>query len=133
MKNLVVLLLFVSSLFGAKVVETRWLEGQDFPTYLKERNISTDFIQDIGEQDRQFLSEIQGGEKFYELYTGKGKLLQALIPIGEEMQIKIARDEKSEDYTFDIVPISYASREYEVVISITTNPHVDIMNATNNW
>ena len=132
MKHFLVLLLLVSSLFGAKVVETRWLEGQDFSTYLQERNISTDFIQDIKGHDKQFLSEIQGGVKFYELYTSEGKLLQALIPIGEEMQIKISRGEERGNYTFDIVPISFANREYEVVIPIEMNPQIDIMEATNN-
>ncbi|MEA3419438.1 MAG: peptidoglycan DD-metalloendopeptidase family protein [Campylobacterota bacterium] len=132
MKYLLVLLLLVSSLFGAKVVETRWLEGQTFSVYLEERNISTGLIREIEANDRQFLSEIQDGVKFYELYTREGKLLQSLIPVGEEMQIQIVRDETNGEYLFDIIPISYGSREYSVVIPIEMNPQIDIMGATNN-
>lgn len=132
MKTLLLLLLLVSALLGAKAVETRWLMGQSFSGYLVDRNTSIGLIRNIDEDDRQFLSEIQGGIKFYELFSKEGTLLQALIPIGEEMQIQIVREDEDGKYSFDIIPIIFTKREYQVVTDIQSNPHMDIKKSTNN-
>ncbi len=132
MKTFVIFLLLLSFSFGARAVESRWMEGQTFSGYLADRNASVGLIRNIGADDRQFLSEIRSGEKFYELFSKDGTLLQALIPIGEEMQIQIIWEGEDEEYAFDIVPISYIEREHKVVIPIQKNPHSDVSRATNN-
>ena len=132
MKILTLFIILISSIFGARAVESRWLDGQSFSAYLAERNASIGFIQNINEDDRKFLSEIEGGVKFYELFSRDGTLLQSLIPIGEEMQIQIVREDKGGGYSFDIVPISYVEREHQALVSIQSNPHSDISRATNN-
>ena len=132
MKTLILFLLLLSFVFGARAVESRWLEGQSFSGYLADRNASVGLIRDIDEDDREFLSEIQDGIKFYELFSQDGMLLQALIPIGEEMQIQIVREGESKEYSFDIVPINYIEREHKVLIPIQKNPHTDVSRATNN-
>ncbi len=132
MKTLILFLLLLSFVFGARAVESRWLEGQSFSGYLADRNASVGLIRNISKDDRQFLSEIRSGEKFYELFSREGTLLQALIPIGEEMQIQILHEGEGDEYSFDIVPISYIDREHKAVIAIQTNPHTDVSRATNN-
>jgi len=101
MRPIVLFLIIVASLGAARVVETRWLEGEVFTKYLEERKVPVSLINSIDDLDKQFFSEIQIGMKFYELFSRDGTLLQALIPIGEEMQIQIARDEKSGKYSFN--------------------------------
>ena len=132
MRAIILFLFLMSTLFAARVVESRWLEGQSFSGYLAQRNIPIDLDHDVQEADREFLSEIEGGVKFYELFAEDGTLLQALIPLGEEMQIQIVRKADSKKYGFDIVPINYTEREHMAVISIQSNPHSDIVRATNN-
>jgi len=132
MKILVLCLILLSSVWGARVVESYWLEGQVFSRYLEERDIPAGLLQRIDEEDKKFLLEIQSGEKFYELFDEVGRLLQAFIPIGEEMQIQVVREADSGSYSFDIVPIAFADHEHKVVIPIQSNPHSDIMQATNN-
>ena len=132
MRFLLLLLLSLSLLCGARAVETRWLEGQSFSGYLSDRNASIGLIRNIDKDDRKFLSEIQGGVRFYELFSKEGILLQSLIPIGEEMQIQIVREGEGGKYSFDIVPINSVSREHQAVISIQSNPHTDVSKATNN-
>jgi murein DD-endopeptidase MepM/ murein hydrolase activator NlpD len=119
-------------LMGAKVVESHWREGQAFVSYLKAREISDTIIYDMNVEDRELLSEIQDGIGFYELYSDEGRLLQSLIPIGEEMQIKVALDEESDVYTFDIIPIHVKRTEHTLVLPITSNPTADVLKATNN-
>jgi hypothetical protein len=131
MKTLILSIILLSSLFGARVVETRWLKGQSFSGYLADRNASIGLIRNLDEDDRKFLSDIEGGVKFYELFDGEGVLLQALIPLGEEMQIQIVREGAGGHYSFDIVPSNYVEREHKVVIPVKVNPHTDISRATN--
>jgi len=132
MKILLVFFSLFSLMYGARVVESRWLEGQSFSGYLSDRNASVGLIRNISADDKQFLSEIQSGEKFYELFSRDGTLLQALIPIGEEMQIQIIREKGEATYSFDIVPINYVEREHKALIPIRSNPHTDVSRATNN-
>jgi len=132
MRVFILFVVMFATLFAARVVETRWLEGQSFSGYLAQRNIPVDLNHAIHEEDRQFLSEIESGVKFYELFARDGTLLQALIPLGEEMQIQIVREDDGKQYSFDIVPIKYTEREHKAVISIQSNPHSDIVRATNN-
>ncbi len=128
MKWLFICSLFLSSLFGAVSVETKWAEGDTFSDYLQKHEIPQWLIKNIDDEDKQFLSEIQSGIKVFELYTKEGELLQSLIPIGREMQIQVFKDEEHDRYVFDIIPIIYGIREHDVVMPITVSPYSDIVN-----
>src|SRR5210317_957368 len=129
LRNIVVWILISSSLFGAKVTIERWEKGKTFSDYLTSRDISTELLNDISKTDIKFLSEIEGDQLFYELKDANGILEQALIPIGEEMQIRLAKDRGSESYSFDIIPIEYKEEEYSATVTIEKNLHTDITNA----
>lgn len=129
LKNILVWIFISSSLFGAKVTHERWGKGETFSEYLTSRNISTDLLNDVSETDIRFLSEIEGDQLFYELKDTAGTLEQALIPIGEEMQIRLAKERGSDVYSFDIIPIEYKEKEYGATIAIEKNLHTDITNA----
>ena len=109
-------ILISSSLFGAKVTLERWGKGETFSDYLTSRDISTELLNDISKTDIKFLSEIEGNQLFYELRDADDTLEQALIPIGEEMQIRLAKEHDSDTYHFDIIPIEYQEEEYCIII-----------------
>ena len=132
MKVFIIFLSLLSLMFGARAVESTWAEGKTFSGYLVEHNVSVGLIQNIDPDDMQFLSEIRNGEKFHELFSKYGTLLQSLIPIGEEMQIQIVRDREGKEYSFDIVPIHYTEHEHKAVVPIQSNPQKDLLRATNN-
>jgi hypothetical protein len=129
LKNILVWILISSSLFGAKVTLERWEKGQTFSDYLNSRDISTELLNDISKTDIKFLSEIEGDQLFYELKDTYDTLEQALIPIGEEMQIRLAKARDSDVYSFDIIPIEYKEEEYSATVTIEKNLHTDIINA----
>lgn len=128
LKNIVVWILISSSLFGAKVIQERWGKGETFSHYLISRDISTGILNDISETDLLFLSEIQGNQLFYELRDTNGILEQALIPLGQEMQIRLAKERGSDNYSFDIIPIEYKEKEYSATVTIEQNLYTDIKN-----
>jgi murein DD-endopeptidase MepM/ murein hydrolase activator NlpD len=119
------------TLFGAEVLEKRWKVGETFSDYLIRNKIPLALIGQIRADDIEYLSEIQGGEKFYELREGS-TLLQALIPIGEEMQIEIIQDLKTKKYKFDIKPIIYKKVKDSVVVKIKKSCYQDLLKLTNN-
>jgi murein DD-endopeptidase MepM/ murein hydrolase activator NlpD len=128
---LIVILFFNTSLFGAEVLESRWRDGETFSDYLIRKGVPLSLIGKIPADDIEYLSEIQSGERFYELKDGD-RLLQALIPIGEEMQIEIVQNLKTKKYQFDIKPILYKDIKGSVVVELKKNCYLDIYHLTNN-
>jgi len=103
--RIILIWLFVTAaFFSAEISQKKWEKGVTFSRYLEKNEISVSLLKRISASDSQFLSEIQAGERFYELRE-EGRLLQALIPLGEEMQIHLFRDIKGERFHFDIIPI----------------------------
>ncbi len=132
MKRLLILTLFISLLMGADVLEKRWVANETFSDYLIKNKIGLSLIRQISSDDIKYLSEIQAGERFYELRDDNGTLLQALIPIGEEMQIELIQDLKTKKYKFDIKPILYKEVKDSVVVEIKRNCYKDLLELTNN-
>lgn len=126
LKSVIVLMMCTHLIFAAKLSESRWKKGETFSQYLNSRSVHPDVLKSISKSDIKFLSDIQSGQTFYELKDNDGTLLQALIPIGEEMQIRLANEGKSGVFNFDIIPIAYKEAEYDATVSITKNVHVDI-------
>ncbi len=104
-------------LFAAEISQKKWKSGEAFSTYLEKNHIPVSLLKRISKEDLQYLSEIQAGERFYELREGRA-LLQALIPVGEEMQIHLFRDIRGETYHFDLTPI--VCREFSDTVSFIT-------------
>ncbi len=120
--------IFLSIFFISKASQVNssiWEKGETFSEYLQRNNISLKLLKTISEDDAKYLLEIHSGETFFELKEGS-KLLQALIPIGEEMQIQIYKDIKDDKYHFDIIPIVYRKVKDIAVVDIHKNCSIDI-------
>lgn len=120
-----------SFVWGAQVKLSTWKPGETFSDYLQRYGIPQALLRSISPEDSKYLSEIQGDESFYEL-LGDGKLIQALIPIGEEMQIQLTRDLLNGQYHFDIIPIVYRKIDDQVLIEIRKSCYSDIERLTGN-
>jgi len=128
-KSIVLVFLLSHTLFAAKMTIGTWKKGETFSQYLNTRSIHPEILKSISKEDLKFLSEIQGQQTFYELKDKNGELEQALIPIGAEMQIRVAKERKTGIYGFDIIPIEYKQEEYNAHVIIHSNPHKDIKKA----
>lgn len=126
------MLLFVTVLlFSARIDKKIWNTGEVFSTYLEKNTGSVSLLKSIKGTDLQYLSEIQAGVVYQELREHE-KLLQALIPIGEEMQMHLYKDIKSNRYYFDIIPIVYKKIEDGVCFTINSSFYQDLNNCTKN-
>jgi len=130
MKISIVLILVSSFLFSAKSIHHIWEKGKTFSQYLRSHNISLDLLESISKDDHKYLSEIESGHIFYELKNKNDELLQALIPINQEMQIHLAKDSSEYEYSFDIIPIKYKKKEYYAKVIISSSLYEDTLKIT---
>ncbi len=131
MKYILLLLFTVSMLFSAQITQQKWKSGEAFSTYLEKNGISQSLLKSIHSDDWQYLSEIQAEVVYYELKKDE-KLIQALIPVGEEMQIHIFKDIKLDKFHFDIIPVACRDINDEVFFEINKSFYQDVKNNTRN-
>jgi len=129
-KYYLLLILFSSFIFSAKVTNDFWKKGLEFETYLKRYKISKDVINLLDKDDAQLIAEINPHRRFYEMVASNGVLLQTLIPIGEELQLHLFRTPRG--YKVELIPVSYQKDTYVALISIEKNPHYDIIKKVKN-
>ena len=123
--------LFISLfLFGGEYKIKYWPNKMTFSQYLREYNIDpTRLYSSINKEDIKYLSTIEGGALFFEKVENK-ELKEALIPLGEEMQIHLYK--KGNFYTLDIVPIDYKIIRDKVALNIQNSCYADLKDKTNN-
>jgi len=117
--------------FASYVHEDVWWKGESLLTFFDKHRISKDVYFGLSKTDKELCSEIYAGVLFQIMYDNDNKLEQALIPISEQMQIHVFKDDKGE-FTLDIIPIEYTTIEQNISIKIQNSPYQDIMETTGN-
>lgn len=123
-------LLFFTTLFGAHVDELRWENGETFLTFLEKHSIPSNIYYGLDREDQELVTEIRATQTYHILKDSKDEFEQALIPISEEMQIHIFKDNDS--FRVDIIPINYETRKQSLTLSLQSSPYQDILDATGN-
>jgi len=138
-KILLSLLFIISTLFGAEVKELTWKRGESFLTFLNAHNISQDLYFNLSKSDQELCSELTAGIKYQILYDNDENILQVLIPISEEMQIHISKNNNKIDnnksnstYKVNFVPIQFTEITQSISIPIKWSPYQDILDNTSN-
>jgi len=125
------LLLTLCVAFGAQLKEKTWERGETFLTFLQSKKIPQELYFNLESNDRELCSEINAGVKYYILEDDKTKeLLQVLIPISEEMQLHLYKE--NDKFVFTTTPISFEEVTQTIAIPISYSPYQDILNATSN-
>lgn len=122
--------LMVVSAFGAVVRDGIWQSGDTLFGFFQRHNIPTSVFYDLPPTDRELTSEIYAGVRYYTALDNENNLVQALIPIGDGMQIHIFR--YNDHYKIDFTPISYFQSEQKVLISIQKSAYQDILELTDD-
>jgi len=130
LRILILFFSFYSFAFGAKVKYSTWKKGLHFETYLEEHNISKKILETLDEEDVLLVSDIEKNQKFYELIASNGVLLQALIPVGEELQLHLRKT--YDGYDLKVIPIAYQKNTYFTMLSVKTTPYKDILYTVKN-
>ena len=129
---IIVALLLNSMLFGAtKLIEKKWEKGKTFLNFLEDHKMPLKLYYNMDTADKELTSEIIAGSRYQVLQDSNGTIEQVLIPVGEELQIHIGKNDKG--YFVDTIPIVYETEHRILETSITASPYQDIVKTTNNY
>ncbi len=130
MRFLITIMLAISAMWAGNYKLNYWKVGETFGEYLTRHHIdSTKFYSQIDPDDIKFLSAIMSKSPFFENIENS-QLKEALIPLGEQMQIYISK--AKDGYKFDIIPLKYKVIKDTILVKIDNNCFSDIKKATNN-
>lgn len=113
--------------FGATSKSEIWSSGQTFLKFLEGKNIHSSVYWNLHAEDKELTAEIYAGVRYYTL-EDNGALIQALIPLNDEMQIHLFRD--GSDYKVDFIPVKYFKNSAQIAISIQKSPYQDLYELT---
>ena len=130
MRLLSVFLLLLTSMYALEVQQLSWPKGESFLTFLENNKIPQSLYYDLDKEAKELCSEIVAGVKYQSLKEEDGTLKQVLIPISEEMQLHIFKENTV--YKFDVIPIQFDERIETLAIPIKYSPYQDILNHTKN-
>lgn len=118
------LFLSFSLCFGAIGENKVWQKGYTFLNFLEDYHIPLRLYYNLPPEDKELTAEIYAGVEYQVLRDKYGVLIQALIPIGEDIQIQIYKDHLSYKLTF--TPIKYFQKTQTLALEVLNSPHQDI-------
>jgi len=121
--------LFAAAPIQSTVQELSWPSGDTFLTFLEKNYIPLSLYYDMDSDDKEFVSEIKAGISYQILRDEKGGISQVLIPVNEELQAQIYKDNDGK-YNFQLSSISYQTHRRVLSMPITVSPSQDIQDAT---
>ena len=129
MKQLLILLLLSLTLFGAKVENFRWSNGESYLVFLERLNLPTKILYyDLEKDDQRLTEEMRTGVHYQILRDSNGTIEQILLPLNDELQIHIAQ--KKGSYSFEAIPIICSTKTEAFSLEITHSPNYDIIKQT---
>ncbi len=128
MRILFLVFLTLASLFGASLSVEKWGNGETFLTFLEKHNLPLKTYYDLDKEDKTLTQEIYAGTRYEMLIDENGTLLQALIPVGDQLQLHIYADR--DDYRFTVTPILLDYQEHAFSFTLETSPYNDILHHT---
>lgn len=130
-KCLVILVLFLNSVFASTMSEYKWEQGETLLTFLEKHTLPLSIYYNLDTEEQELATEIMSGVKYQVLKSDEGKIEQVLIPIGEELQLHIF--DTKDGYKLTTTPIAFQEEDEVATIEITQSPYQDIINSTNNY
>lgn len=115
------------TLFAASLSESKWENGQTLLTFFEKNKIPQKVYYNLPVEDKELADEIMSGQTFYTLHDGN-TLIQALIPINEDLQLHIFK--KGDTYGMQSIPVAHFSETMEVSLPIESSVYEDITKYT---
>ena len=118
-----------TSLFGSEVERHRWLKDESYLLFLERVKLPIrPLYYNLDKDDQRLTEEMRTGINYQILRDTNGSILQALLPLNDELQIHIYKEK--DEYKFEPIPIISTSKTESFSIEITHSPHYNIMKET---
>ncbi|QOY54969.1 peptidoglycan DD-metalloendopeptidase family protein [Candidatus Sulfurimonas marisnigri] len=129
MRHFLIFFLLITSLFGSKVETFRWANGESYLVFLEKNNLPIKpLYYNLDKDDQLLTEEMRAGIHCHMLRDEKQNIKQILLPLNDELQIHIYKDENS--YGFEAIPIISTTKTEAFTLNISHSPYYDIIKAT---
>ncbi|QOY51668.1 peptidoglycan DD-metalloendopeptidase family protein [Candidatus Sulfurimonas baltica] len=129
MRQFLIFLLLLTSLFGSKVETFRWANGESYLVFLERNNLPVKpLYYNLDKDDQLLTEEMRAGIHCHMLRDEKQNIKQILLPLNDELQLHIYRDKNS--YSFEVIPIISTTKTEAFTLNISHSPYYDIIKAT---
>lgn len=106
--------------------------GLKFTDYVNQNNINinSDFI---SQDELHLIKQSRGsGQEIYELKDSKNQILEVLLPLGEDIQIRLLKNENNTNYKFSLIPIGQNENIYFLDATINNDSQAELQKKINN-
>ncbi|MDR1284588.1 MAG: peptidoglycan DD-metalloendopeptidase family protein [Campylobacteraceae bacterium] len=124
--------LFINFAFASTTEEYYWEKGETLLKFLEKSELPLSIYYGLDYEDKEVVSEIYSGTKYYLLRGDEGDIKQVLIPVGGgELQLHMYK-EKDGNYTIGLTPVAYQEETKELAFEMQVSPYQDIITLTNS-
>lgn len=127
-KTILVFLFTIAFCFGAVGERLVWNSGLSVLAFLEQNQIPLRLYYNLSSTDKELASEVRVGSVYYLLKDENNRILQALIPISEDVQMHIYL--KNNEYVLDFIPIVYTTHKKVLTLAVQKSPYQDILEHT---
>lgn len=129
-----ILLVFVflfANLYALKpsVSEDSWENGMSLLRFFEKNSIPVSLFYTLSTEDQELAGEIVAGVRYQTIKDKNNEISQVLIPVSDELQMHIYRDE-SDIFRLEFIPIIYKTQSKVTVVEITRSVTQDIYEQT---
>ncbi len=125
----ILFLLLCTTVFASSVQDFRWKNGETYLVFLEKNSLPLkELYYNLDKDDQKLTEEIRSGVNCQILKDNNGTIEQILIPMNDELQIHIYKDDNS--YKFEAIPIISETKTEAFSIKINHSPYLDIIKAT---
>jgi len=125
------LLLFLlwTSVFASHVESYRWENGDSYLVFLQNQKLPIrSLYYNLDKDDQRLTEEMRAGIHYSMLKDENGNILQLLLPLNDELQIHIYKENNK--YKFEAIPIISSSKIEAFSLKINHSPYYDIIKQT---
>ncbi len=125
----ILFLLLFTTVFASSVQDFRWKSGETYLVFLEKNSLPLkELYYNLDKDDQKLTEEIRSGVNCQILQDTNGTIEQVLIPMNDELQIHIYKNDNS--YKFEAIPIISETKTEAFSIKINHSPYLDIIKAT---
>jgi murein DD-endopeptidase MepM/ murein hydrolase activator NlpD len=120
------------TLYDNRVEDKVWKSGETLLAFLQENLIPMKLYYEMDAEDEKLVGDIRSASLCHILRDADYNVIQALIPLNEELQLHILRDNNN-SYSMSVEPILYQVEDKSFLISLDDIFSKDIVNKTGNF
>ncbi|ELP9120262.1 peptidoglycan DD-metalloendopeptidase family protein [Campylobacter sp. IFREMER_LSEM_CL2151] len=126
MKKIFISLLISIKLFAiSSIEELSWENGKTLLDFLQDHSIPLNLYYNLDTEDKELSAEITSGVKYQMLKDEQGELEQVLIPISDDLQIHIYKNNENK-FVLSFTPISYTKEKRTIRVAINNSAYQDV-------